>query len=121
MRARTAEGIRAETAARELLASGNPDYLPPPRPRHVYLPTEVKEVSCLHCGELSGELQVQRAPDGQQARFVLAAGAAPPRRGHGNRPRCGRCNGDLFIHAAESRTLPPFRPITAPAPVRGAA
>ena len=107
MRARTTDGVRAEMAARELLAV---DGLPMPttRPRLVYLPTDINEVGCLHCGETSGELQLQSAPDGPLARFVLAPGAVPPRRGPGNRPRCGRCDGDLFVEARESRTLPPF-------------
>src|SRR5438105_10141168 len=48
MRARTADGVRAELAARELCAP--PGTLPPPRPALVYLPTEIKEVHCLHCG-----------------------------------------------------------------------
>ena len=120
MRARTADGVRAEMAARELLAVDGPP-LPPSRPRLVYLPTDIKEVGCLHCGELSGELQLQRAPHGPLARFVLAPGAVPPRRGPGNRPRCGRCDGDLFVEARESRTLPPFCRAATQSPVQGAA
>ena len=119
MRARTAEGVRAAVAARELLASeGGP---PAPRPAPVYLPTEVSEVRCLHCGALSGELQVQRAPEGSQTRFVPAPGAVLPRRGRGDRPRCGRCDGALFSEPTEGRTLPPFSRGVSAAPARGAA
>src|SRR6476620_763229 len=54
MRARTAEGVRAEVAARELL---EPERSPARgrRPVLAHVPTEVQEFHCLHCGETSGE------------------------------------------------------------------
>ncbi|HEY7063533.1 MAG TPA: MerR family transcriptional regulator [Chloroflexota bacterium] len=119
MRARTADGVRAELAARELCAP--PGTLPPPRPALIYLPTDIKEVHCLHCGATSGELHTQRAAHGVETRFVRAPGAPPPRRGTGQQPLCGRCSGALFVEPIEQRSLPPFpRPATA-LPTQGAA
>src|SRR3954451_19689722 len=119
MGARTADGVLGEMAARELRAA--PGTLPPPRPALVYLPTEVKEVHCLHCGATSGELQLQRAPHGMQTRFVPALGAAPPRRGPNDNPLCGRCNGALFAEPIEQRSLPPFAREAAAVREQGAA
>jgi hypothetical protein len=119
MRARTRNGVRAELAARELRAA--PGTLPPPRPALVFLPTDVKEVHCLHCGATSGELQIQRAAHGVQTRFVLARGALPPRRGPGEKPLCGRCNGALLAEPVEQRSLPPFARPAAALPEQGAA
>ncbi|HZR98331.1 MAG TPA: MerR family transcriptional regulator [Chloroflexota bacterium] len=119
MRARTADGVRAETAARELRAG--PDAPLPPRPALVYLPTEVKEIQCLHCGTSSGELQVQRGAQGMHTRFVPALGAALPRRGPGAQPLCGRCNGALLAEPLGQRNLPPFGRAATPRLEQGAA
>jgi hypothetical protein len=106
MRARTAAGVRAEVAARDLLAAGgDPDDRCGVVP--TYVPTEVRDVQCLHCGETTGELLRQYMPDGPCTRFVLAHGVLPPRRGPGGRPRCGRCGGDLYAEPAASRSMPP--------------
>ena len=120
MRARTAEGVRAEHAARELLAAdGNPAAVR--RVPLAYLPTEVHEINCLHCGEHSGELLTQHAPDGSRSRFVAGQGAIPPRRGPDGRPRCGRCGGDLYREPTERRSLPAFSSPEAVAVQQGAA
>ncbi|HLH24106.1 MAG TPA: MerR family transcriptional regulator [Chloroflexota bacterium] len=119
MRARTADGVRAETAAREVLAE--PGALHAPRPSPVYLPTDVKEIHCLHCGATSGELYIQHVAHGVQTRFVRAPGAPPPRRGPGAKPRCGRCDGALFAEPLEQRSLPPFPDRPSARPRRGAA
>jgi hypothetical protein len=119
MRGRTAAGVRAELAARELRAE--PGTRPPPRPALVYVPTDVKEIHCLHCGAVSGELQFQRAAQGVQTRFVPAPGAPAPRRGRGGKPLCGRCNGALFAEPLEQRSLPPFARPAPALPEQGAA
>jgi DNA-binding transcriptional MerR regulator len=112
MRDRTAQGTRAEAVARALLAGDGAsreipvDVLP-------HRNTEIREVSCLCCGELTGELQTQRIADRTLTRFVRAPRATPPARGPGGRPRCGRCGGGLYREPAEHRSLPPFTPGTA--------
>lgn len=121
MRARTAEGVRAELAARELLQTdGAP--APPRRAVLTYLPTEVEELHCLHCGQICGELLSQQTAGRRVVRFDLLPGAVRPTRGPGGRVRCGRCGGDLYREPQERRTLPPLE--VAPGPAhrqRGAA
>ena len=120
MRLHTAQGVRAEVAARALR---DPDAAS--RPLHpaalATLPTDVQEVHCLHCGTTSGDLLLQRTPDGVQTRFVLAPGAVPPRRGPGGRARCGRCGGDLYREPVEQRPLPPLAQMAGAPRARGAA
>ena len=107
MRERTATGVRAERAARELLAVDRNTHsvlrqaLAPVR-------TEVQDVRCLLCGETSGELLTQRTQEGSRTRFVVTPGGLPPRRGPGGRPRCGRCGGDLYREPADSCGMLPF-------------
>jgi DNA-binding transcriptional MerR regulator len=120
MRARTAQGVRAQTVARSMHGSERPAAeLGPALPR--VLPTQVQEISCLHCGEITGELQTQRGPRGVVSRFELAAGASRPVRGPGGRPRCGRCGGDLYREPGERRALAPFRSRDADVPARRSA
>ncbi|HLI29339.1 MAG TPA: MerR family transcriptional regulator [Chloroflexota bacterium] len=122
MRARTAEGVRAEIAARELLA-------PPPaqpvarRLLPTFVPTEVDELRCLHCGQSCGELLSQCLPTGRVTRLVPPAHGPRPALGPRGRLRCGRCGGDLYREPLERRSLPQFGPAAmAPhTPSRGAA
>ena len=117
MRARTADGVRARVAARELLA-GPGELVPTPSMRLVLLPTEVQEVHCLTCGDVSGELLTQRGAEGVRVQFALAPHAVAPRPGSDGRPRCGRCGGDLYREPLERRALPPLVSTTS---ARGAA
>jgi len=107
MRARTADGERAEQVARDLLrCGGNPAAARRRLP--VYLPTEVQELFCLHCGDACGELLTQRTAQGVVVRFVPQVGASAPRPGTDGRPRCGRCAGGLYREPGERRSLPPL-------------
>ncbi len=117
MRTRTAEGVRARVAARELLAPPG-ELVATPGSRLVLLPTDVQEVHCLTCGDVSGELLTQRGADGVRVQFALAPRAVAPRAGPGGRPRCGRCGGDLYREPLERRALPP---LVSTASARGAA
>jgi DNA-binding transcriptional MerR regulator len=120
MRERTADGVRAEVAARELLHTGSdPCGVSPQMLTQVR--TEVQEIRCLLCGETSGELLTQRACDGTHTRFVLTPGIVPPHRGPTGRPRCGRCGGDLYREPADSRCMLPFVPAAGVASGRDAA
>ncbi len=120
MRERTAEGVRAETAARELLAA---DRDPRGGPRQVLaqVRAEVQEIRCLLCGATSGELLTQRTEEATRTRFVLALGMVPPHRSPSGWPRCGRCGGDLYGEPADSRGMLPFGPPTGVAARRDAA
>jgi DNA-binding transcriptional MerR regulator len=109
LRDRTAQGTRAEVVARALQA-GEDESRETPACVLLHLATEIHEVSCLYCGELSGELQTQRTAARALTRFVPAPGARPPARGPGGQPRCGRCGGGLYREPAERRSLPPFAP-----------
>ena len=122
MRARTSEGVRAEIAARELLSPTPPApiarrALPP------FVPTEVDELRCLHCGQTCGELLSQNLPGGRVVRLVPPANGTRPTLGPRGRLRCGRCGGDLYREPLERRSLPQFcAPAgTTAAPSRGAA
>jgi len=122
MRARTSEGVRAELAARELLAPG--PATPVARPASPNLvPTDVDELRCLHCGEICGELLTQRSPLGHVTRLVLPSHAAiRPQVASLAGLRCGRCGGGLYREPLERRSLPQFtQPPSPVASSRGAA
>jgi DNA-binding transcriptional MerR regulator len=115
MRCRTAEGVRAELAARELRQAADGRVQIVRRPALTYLPTQVEELHCLHCGHTCGELLTQHTDQGRAVRrFVLLPGGVRPTRNASGRLRCGRCSGDLFREPLERRTLPPFPPAPRP-------
>jgi DNA-binding transcriptional MerR regulator len=106
MRERTAEGERAEQVARALL-SGD-ESTAGRRELPVYLPTDVQELTCLHCGDNCGELLTQRSAGRLVARFVPRPNTLYPRLDGRGRPHCGRCGGGLYREPGERRSLPPL-------------
>lgn len=120
MRQRTAQGVSAARAAREVLEPRDEGAVATTLLAPA-LPTEVFGVYCLLCGDASGELLLQRTTSGVQRRFRLAPGAAAPRWCANSQPRCGRCGGNLYLEPSESRLLPSVAPTAERAAARGAA
>ncbi|HEX5417363.1 MAG TPA: hypothetical protein VFZ25_16990 [Chloroflexota bacterium] len=63
------------------------------------------ELHCYHCGYIAASMELPEGPATKNVRIVPATNGPGIRRSPGESPRCGRCNGPLFL--AEVEPMPP--------------
>jgi hypothetical protein len=78
----------------------------------------IADVTCYHCGWISGRIAGEKGTPREQWHFEARDGSSTPLSG-GRRLRCLRCNGPVYAEDLRARAF--AEPLTAAVPAKSAA